>query len=368
MGGKVPGGRRRGPFGCSSNGDGAGCVRNGLSYFVVSDRDIAAFAARRPPAGRTDAGRRSRSAPKPPCIAGRPAILVPCKDTGVRDWRPTSWISVRAERRRWSCCMVSPRQPRLGQGWSCSGVGRVLRSRPEPAWLEGVQRMTRQEDEAQSITHGGIAQNTIDGATPTAGNLADRSTRMPIQRDPANTLHGCQRILILGRTGSGKTTLARELAATIGVPHVELDALYFGPDFSTAPLPVLRERTSAAIAGDRWVTDGNKSAVRDLVWPRADTVIWLDYPLVVSLWRLGRRALWRTSVLKAQATARGGKAGLARQLRSAAKGVLTALRSHKGQRREYPRMFAEQENQHLAVVRLRSPRATRRWLARLPRG
>jgi len=188
------------------------------------------------------------------------------------------------------------------------------------------------------------------------------------RRDPAATLRGCRRILVLGRTGSGKTTLARELAAAVGVPHVELDALYFGPQFSTVPLPLLRERTSAAIAGDRWVTDGNKSAVRDLVWPRADTVVWLDYPLAVSLWRLGKRALWRTSVIKAEAAGTKGKASLPRQLLSAAKGVLTALRSHAGQRREYPRMFAEPQTQHLAVVRLRSPRATRRWLADVTEG
>ena len=229
--------------------------------------------------------------------------------------------------------------------------------------------MARQEDQAQSMTQGGIGSNALDGETPAARHLDDQTAMMPTQRHPDSTLRGCQRIVVLGRTGSGKTTLARELAAAIGVPHVELDALYFGPDFSTVPLSVLRERTSAAIAGDRWVTDGNKSAVRDLVWPRADTVVWLDYRLVVCLWRLGKRALWRTSALKAQAAAgRSGKAGLPRQLLLAAKGVLTALRSHKGQRREYPRMFAEQENQHLAVVRLRSPRATRDWLARASRG
>lgn len=216
-----------------------------------------------------------------------------------------------------------------------------------------------------SMTQGGTVQNAIDGETPTARHPDGKSETMPIQRDPANTLRGCQRILILGRTGSGKTTLARELAASVGVPHVELDALYFGPDFSTVPLSVLRERTSAAIAGDRWVTDGNKSAVRDLVWPRADTVIWLDYPWAVSFWRLGKRALWRTSVLTAQAAERGGKAGLPKQFLSAAKGVLTALRSHLGQRREYRRMFTEQENLHLVVLRLRSPHATRRWLARV---
>ncbi len=195
------------------------------------------------------------------------------------------------------------------------------------------------------------------------------------KRNPAVSLAGCNRIVIIGRTGSGKTTLARELAASLDVPHVELDSLFFEADFSTVSLPVLRERTVAAIAGDHWVTDGNKKAVRDLVWPRADTLIWLDYPIMVSLWRLGKRAIWRTSVLKEQATkeqgeeaAAGKKNSLPKQLFSAAKGVLRALYSHMGQRREYPKLFAQSENQHLAVVRLRSPRAARRWIERVTAG
>jgi hypothetical protein len=185
------------------------------------------------------------------------------------------------------------------------------------------------------------------------------------QRDPVNSLAACDRILILGRTGSGKTTLARQVAAALDVRHVELDSLYFGPDFSTAPLDVLRERTTEAIAGDRWVTDGNKRAVRDLVWPRADTVIWLDYPFYVSLWRLAKRARTRTATISAKAAQTGRRSGVPKQMLAAAKGVLTALRSHRGQRREYPRMFALPENRHLAVARLRSPRATRHWLARV---
>lgn len=184
-------------------------------------------------------------------------------------------------------------------------------------------------------------------------------------RDPMRTLHACDRIVVVGRTGSGKTTLARELAAVLGVPHVELDALYFGPDFSTAPLDVLRERTRTAITGEQWVTDGNKRAVRDLVWPRADTIIWLDYSLAVSLWRLGRRARRRTVQLRAEAARTGRRRALPRQLLGAVGGVLTALRSHAGQRREYEAAFADPANSHLAVARLRSPRATQEWLARV---
>jgi energy-coupling factor transporter ATP-binding protein EcfA2 len=218
------------------------------------------------------------------------------------------------------------------------------------------------------MTRSGVEPSARSGETKAARPFPEQSATERPQRDPDNTLAACERILILGRTGSGKTTLARELAAALHVRHVELDSLYFGPEFSTAPLPLLRERTSAAIAGNCWVTDGNKRAVRDLVWPRADTIVWLDYPLGVCLWRLAKRARRRTSVLNSQAARTGRKTGLPKQLLAAARGVLTALRSHAGQRREYPRMFAEPANQHLAVVRHRSPRATRRWLARATKG
>jgi hypothetical protein len=185
-------------------------------------------------------------------------------------------------------------------------------------------------------------------------------------RDPETSLDGCDRILILGRTGSGKTTLARELAAAIGRPHVELDSLLFDADLSRAPLEVLRERTSEAVAAEQWVTDGNKRAVRDIVWPRADTVIWLDYPFRVSAWRLAKRARGRTARITAEAAqSGGGRSGAARHLLKAGKGVLTALKSHRGQRKAYPQLFAQPANQHLAVARLRSPRATRQWLARV---
>src|SRR5215813_3241988 len=107
---------------------------------------------------------------------------------------------------------------------------------------------------------------------------------MPTKNVPSTQTR--QRIMIIGTTGSGKTTLASQLAKRLALSQVELDALYWNPQWTPASPEVFRERVSAALSGERWVVDGNYQLVRDLIWQRADTLIWLDYPLPLALWRL----------------------------------------------------------------------------------
>jgi adenylate kinase family enzyme len=134
-----------------------------------------------------------------------------------------------------------------------------------------------------------------------------------------------RRIAVVGTTGSGKTSLARLIARRLSIPHIELDALHWEPNWTEAGTAVLRARVGAVTAGAAWVADGNYAKIRDLIWPRADTLVWLDYSLPVILWRLTRRTLRR---------------------------LLTG---------------EELWNTNREVVRLRSPAATRLWLATLPR-
>src|SRR5436189_6454500 len=98
------------------------------------------------------------------------------------------------------------------------------------------------------------------------------------------------RLVVVGTSGSGKTTIAARLAALLAVPNVELDALQHGPNSEQATEAQLRERAAAATTGDGWVVDGNYSAVRDVVWPRATTIVWLHYDRGVGM----RRVLWRS--------------------------------------------------------------------------
>ncbi len=85
-------------------------------------------------------------------------------------------------------------------------------------------------------------------------------------------------VSVVGNSGSGKSTLSRSIAEALGVIHVEIDAIYHQPGWMELPEAELVTAIDAATSGDGWVIDGNYSAVTDLVWARADTVVWLDLP------------------------------------------------------------------------------------------
>lgn len=172
-----------------------------------------------------------------------------------------------------------------------------------------------------------------------------------------------RRVAVVGTSGAGKTTLARALAARLAVPHVELDALHWEPGWTAAEPEVFTARLEAALAGDGWVADGNYSHARPIVWGRADTLVWLDYAWAVVLGRLLRRTAvrsWRREELW-----NGNREDL-RLAFSRESIVLWMLRTWGRNRRRYGKLSADPEWGHLAVVRLRSPRAADRWLASLP--
>ncbi len=171
---------------------------------------------------------------------------------------------------------------------------------------------------------------------------------------------GVRRLVVVGTTGSGKTTLARELSRILGVTHVELDAYRHGPNWRETPDDLFREQLADALRGDRWVADGNYSVARDVVWPRATALVWIDYPIRVPLWRLFWRTL-RRGVTR-QRLWNDNKENLFEHFFTTRSLFVWALKSHWRRRKTMPAVLGQAEYAHLEVIRLRSPSAVEEWL------
>ena len=97
-----------------------------------------------------------------------------------------------------------------------------------------------------------------------------------------------RRVLVSGISGAGKSTLARQVAAACSLPYTELDALHHGPGW--VKRPEFEADAAALAAGERWITeDQYQTFIGDLLWQRADTVLWLDLPRRVVMWRVVTR-------------------------------------------------------------------------------
>ncbi|MGN8051417.1 AAA family ATPase [Curtobacterium sp. 22159] len=107
--------------------------------------------------------------------------------------------------------------------------------------------------------------------------------------DPLDPLP--RRVLVAGTSGVGKTTTAARIGSVLGVDHTEIDSLLHGPDWEPRPSFVADVERFTRAAG--WVTEWQYGTVRMLLAERADTLVWIDLPTVVGLWRLLRRTVRR---------------------------------------------------------------------------
>jgi adenylate kinase family enzyme len=102
-----------------------------------------------------------------------------------------------------------------------------------------------------------------------------------------------QRLVIIGAAGSGKTTLAKQLSAKLNLPHFELDDLAWNPGWEMVDDTEFSRRIELLINVNpkQWVICGNYAQFQHLFWPQADTFVWLDPPLWLSVWRTLKRGI-----------------------------------------------------------------------------
>ena len=176
-----------------------------------------------------------------------------------------------------------------------------------------------------------------------------------------------ERICILGPSNAGKSTLAQAIGRQRQLPVVHLDQLYHLPNSDWVPRPTrdFWRLHDEAIAQERWVMDGNYSAARELIWPRATHIVWLNYsrPRVFAqvLQRTVRRG-WSRAPLWA-----GNRESLRKAFLSRDSILLWSLTTFTKNRRRYADLRASGAYAQAQWVELRTPQQARAWVADLAR-
>ncbi len=186
---------------------------------------------------------------------------------------------------------------------------------------------------------------------------ADARSDATADAHPGGAADAClgdlKRIMVVGTSCAGKTTLARRLARILDMPHVELDALYWGPNWSECPTDDFRERVREHVGTDRWVIDGNYAKARDIVLSRATDAVWLNYSFPVVF----RRALSRTArrVASGQELFGGNRETFTTAFLSRDSIPLWVIRTHHRRSRSYRELFSVGEGARVRLHELRRP-------------
>lgn len=167
-----------------------------------------------------------------------------------------------------------------------------------------------------------------------------------------------RRVLVAGTSGSGKTTLATTIAATLGLPRTEIDALFHGPAW--APRPTFESEVAELVAGPAWVIEWQYEAVRALLVDRAELLVWLDLSRSVVLASVVRRTLHRR--FRGVELWNGNREPRLRTFFTDRDHIVRwAWATHRRSRERVLELHRRRPG--LTVVRLTSRRDARRWVA-----
>ena len=173
------------------------------------------------------------------------------------------------------------------------------------------------------------------------------------------------RINVIGCSGSGKTTFSRRLAVLLGIPYVELDAVFWEPNWTIPANDVFYPRLERALEPDAWVLDGNYSRTVSIKWKRVQAVIWLDYSFARTVFRSVKRATTRAITKEELWPGTGNRESFRKGFLSRDSIILWAIKNHSKIRQRYEALDVEGEYQHIDFIRMKSPREAEAYLKAL---
>jgi adenylate kinase family enzyme len=164
------------------------------------------------------------------------------------------------------------------------------------------------------------------------------------------------RINVVGPSSSGKTTLSRKLSRILSIPHIEMDALFWGPNWYLPPNEEFLPKLQSALKGSSWILDGNyTNRTLSIKWERVTSIIWLDFSFPRLLYQAVIRAFKRIITQEELWSGTGNRETL-KNLFSKDSIVLWTIKTYKKFRPFYKIIIESGNYSHIKFVRLSSPK------------
>ena len=160
------------------------------------------------------------------------------------------------------------------------------------------------------------------------------------------------RINVVGTSGCGKSTVGKRIAERLSVPYIQLDELYWKPNWAESTDEELFPKLEKALSPDEWVLDGNYNRTTSTKWKRVQMVVYLDLPFCILLYRIMRRSLLRG--IKNEELWHGNKETLWKHLFTRDSMILWTIKRFSMNRKRYTELFEKPEYSHIKFVRLNS--------------
>lgn len=172
-----------------------------------------------------------------------------------------------------------------------------------------------------------------------------------------------KRIVIIGTSSSGKTTLARKISSKLKIEHQELDSFFWKQNWQESELEEFRQKVDSFTNKDLWITVGNFSKVRDLVWTRATHIIWLDYPLSVILPQFFKRSLLRS--IKREILWGTNRETLWNSILKPNSLLIWILKTFQRNKKQYQELLNSADFKHVTFLKFEHPRDTQDFVDKL---
>ena len=172
-----------------------------------------------------------------------------------------------------------------------------------------------------------------------------------------------KKINVVGTSGSGKTTFSKRLSKILGVAYIEMDKIFWGPNWYWPSDEEFFNNLKEELKSDSWVLDGNYTRTIPIKWENVDTVIWLDYSFSTTLFRAVKRALYRSWTKVEIWEGTGNRESFKKSFFSKESIIWWTIKTHAQVRKKYERCLSDPQYSHIKFIRLTNDAEVETFLA-----